>query len=137
MSTAQLPREMREAAERHTWLDFAGVMLILVGFFNVIDGISAVSGSKYLSDHVLFSNLDAWGWFFLIVGVVQVIAGWAVMQGAGWAAVIGIATAFVNAISQLSASHTFVFWAVTIVAVDVLIIYGLVKYGGDRGRSAA
>lgn len=137
MSTAQLPREMQEAAERHTWLDFAGVMLILVGFFNVIDGISAVSGSKYMSDHVLFSNLKAWGWFFLIVGVVQVIAGWAVMQGAGWAAVIGIATAFVNAISQLSASHTFVFWAVTIVAVDVLIIYGLVRYGGDRGRSAA
>jgi hypothetical protein len=137
MSTAPLPREMQEAAERHTWLDFAGVMLILVGFFNVIDGISAVSGSKYVSDHVLFSNLKAWGWFFLIVGVVQVIAGWAVMRGAGWAAVIGIATAFVNAISQLSASHTFVFWAVTIVAVDVLIIYGLVRYGGDRGRSAA
>src|SRR4029453_10646273 len=64
VSTAQLPREMRQAAERHTWLDFAGVMLILVGFFNVIDGISAVSNSKYVSDHVLFSNLKAWGWFF-------------------------------------------------------------------------
>jgi hypothetical protein len=137
MSTAQLPREMRQEMERHTWLDFAGVMLLLVGFFNVIDGISAISDSKYLSDNVLFSNLHAWGWFFLITGVVQVIAGWAVMQGSGWASVVGIATAFLNAIAQLSEAHTFLFWSLSIVVVDVLIIYGLVKYGGDRGRRAA
>jgi hypothetical protein len=135
MATAQLPGEIRQDMERHTWLDFAGVMLLLVGFFNVIDGISAISDSKYLSDNVLFANLHAWGWFFLIVGVVQVLAGWAVMRGAGWAAVVGIATAFANALAQISASHTFAFWAITIVAVDVLIIYGLVKYGGDRGRA--
>jgi hypothetical protein len=136
MSTARLPRELQQEADRHTWLDFAGVMLILVGFFNVIDGISAVANSKYLSHDVLFSDIKAWGWFFLIVGVIQVLAGWAVMKGAGWAAVVGIASAFINAITQLSNSHTFVFWALTIVAIDVLIIYGLVKYGGDRGRSA-
>ncbi len=136
MSTPSLTPEMRAAAERHTWLDFAGVMLILVGFFNVIDGIAALSNSKYLSDNLLFADLDTWGWFFLIVGVVQILAGWGVMKGAGWATVVAIATAFVNAISQLSASHTFAFWAITIVAIDVLIIYGLVKYGGDRGRTA-
>ena len=133
---ATMTPEMRAAAERHTWLDFAGVMLILVGFFNVIDGITALSDSKYLSDHTLFADLKAWGVFFLIVGIVQVLAGWAVMKGAGWAVFVGIVSAFVNAISQLSASHTFAFWAITIVAIDVLIIYGLVKYGGDRGRTA-
>lgn len=133
---ATLTPEMRASAERHTWLDFAGVMLILVGFFNVIDGIAAVSNSKYLSDNTLFADLEAWGWFFLIVGVVQIIAGWGVMKGAGWATVVAIASAFVNAISQISASHTFAFWAITIVAIDVLIIYGLVKYGGDRGETA-
>ena len=136
MSTAQLPQEMRQDMERHTWLDFAGVMLLLVGFFNVIDGISAISDSKYLSDNVLFSNLHAWGWFFLITGVVQVLAGWAVMRGSGWASVVGIATAFLNAIAQLSEAHTFLFWSLAIVVVDVLIIYGLVKYGGDRGRAS-
>lgn len=136
MATAPLPKEMQQAADRHTWLDFAGVLMILVGFFNIIDGISGIANSKYLSHDTLFADIKAWGWFFLIVGIVQVIAGWAVMQGAGWAAVVGIATAFVNAISQISSSHTFVFWAITIVAVDVLIIYGLVRYGGDRGRTA-
>jgi uncharacterized membrane protein len=137
MSTVQLTREMRQEADRHTWLDFAGVMMILVGFFNVIDGISGISNAKYLSHHVLFSDIKAWGWFFLIVGVVQIIAGWAVMQGAGWAAVVGIATAFANALAHVSSSNTFVFWSITILVIDVLIIYGLVRYGGDRGRRAA
>jgi hypothetical protein len=44
-------------------------------------------------------------------------------------------TAFVNAISQFSASHTFAVWALTILTMDVLVIYGLAKYGGGRGRT--
>jgi hypothetical protein len=137
MATVQsLPSDIEREAERHTWLDFAGVMLLLVGFFNVIDGITAISGSDYVAEKLLFANLDAWGWFFLIWGVLQLIAGFAVMRGAGWAAIVGIVTAFVNAIAQLSSSHTFTVWAILITSVDVLIIYGLVKYGGDRGTTA-
>jgi hypothetical protein len=134
-ATYRPPAELQGEVDRHTWLDLAGILLFLVGFFNIIDGISAISGSKYLSDHVLFASLDAWGWFFLIVGIVQVLAGWAVMKNAGWAAIVGMVTAFVNAISQLSASHTFTVWALTIVAMDVLVIYGLARYGGGRGRA--
>jgi hypothetical protein len=130
------PAELQGETDRHTWLDLAGILLLLVGFFNIIDGIAAISDSSYLSSHVLFSNLHAWGWFFLIVGVVQILAGWAVMKSAGWAAIVGILTAFLNAIAQLSAAHTFSVWALTIVAIDVLVIYGLVKYGGGRGRAS-
>ena len=64
------------------WLGFAGIMLVLVGFFNVIDGISAISGSKYVVNQLLFANLDTWGWFFLIWGVLQICAGFAILGGA-------------------------------------------------------
>lgn len=129
------PTDLQGEADRHTWLDLAGILLLLVGFFNIISGISAISDAKVMSDHVLFANLHAWGWFFLIVGIVQLFAGLAVMKNAAWAAILGIVTAFVNAISQLSAAHTFTVWALLIVALDVLVIYGLVKYGGGRGRT--
>jgi hypothetical protein len=56
------------------------------------------------------------------------------MKGATWAALVGMATAFVNAISQISAAHTFTVWALTIVAMDVLVLYGLARYGVGRGR---
>jgi hypothetical protein len=129
------PPELQGEVDRHNWLDLAGVLLLLVGFFNIVDGIAAISDSKYLSSHVLFSNLHAWGWFFLIVGILQIFAGLAVMKGAGWAAIVGIVTAFVNALSQFSSTHTFVFWSLTILAADVLVIYGLARYGGGRGRT--
>ena len=84
------------------WIGFAGIMLILVGFFNIIQGISAIANSDYVVNQLLVSNMDAWGWFFLIWGVVQIAAGFAVLGGAPWAAIVGVVTAFFNAIAQLS-----------------------------------
>ena len=135
MGGYRTPPELQGEVDRHTWLDLAGILLFLVGFFNIIDGISAITDAKVMSDHVLFANLHAWGWFFLIVGVLQVAAGWAVMKNKGWAAIVGIVTALVNAVSQISAAHTFAVWSLTIVAIDVFVIYGLARYGGGRGRT--
>jgi hypothetical protein len=117
------------------WLGFAGIMLILVGFFNVIDGIAAISGSKYLVNQLLFANLDAWGWFFLIWGVLQICAGFAVIAGASWAAVVGVVSAFFNAIAQLSWLNVNPWWATIAIVIDVMIIYGLLVYGGQRQRA--
>ena len=114
------------------WISFAGVMLILVGTFNIIDGIAAIANSNYLANQLLFANLDAWGWFFLIWGVIQLFAGFAVYTGAGWGALVGIISAFGNAIAQLSWARTYPVWAICAIVLDVLIIYALVVHGGRR-----
>jgi hypothetical protein len=114
------------------WIPFAGIMLMLVGFFNIIDGIAAISDSKYLVNQLLFANLHAWGWFFLIWGVIQVFAGFAVLGGATWGAILGVATAFFNIIAQLSWARAYPVWAVSAIVLDVLVIYALVIYGGRR-----
>ena len=115
------------------WIGFAAIMLILVGFFNVIHGLSAISGSKYTINQLLFANLDAWGWFFLLWGILQIIAGFAIINGAAWGAIVGIVTAFFNAIAQLSWVAVNPWWALIAIGIDVLVIYGLLVYGG-RGR---
>ena len=114
------------------WVAFAGTMLILVGFFNIIDGIAAIANSDYLANQLLFANMHAWGWFFLIFGAIQVCAGFAILGGATWAAIVGIASAFFNAIAQLSWARTYPVWAICAIVVDALVIYGLVVYGGRR-----
>jgi len=121
-----------EDIEGSGWIGFAGVMLILVGFFNIIDGIAAIGNSKYLANELLFANLDAWGWFFLIWGILQVVAGFGIFSGATWAALLGIVTAFFNAIAQLSWARAYPVWAVCAIVADVLVIYALVVYGGRR-----
>ena len=121
------------AIEGAGWVTFAGIMLILVGAFNVIDGIAAISDSKYLANQLLFSNLHAWGWFFLIWGILQILAGFAIFGGATWGAILGIVTAFFNIIAQLSWAHAYPVWAIAAMVLDGFVIYGLVVYGG-QGR---
>ena len=86
----------------------------------------------YLANQLLFANMHAWGWFFLIFGAIQVCAGFAILGGATWAAIVGIASAFFNAIAQLSWARTYPVWAIAAIVVDALVIYGLVVYGGRR-----
>jgi hypothetical protein len=118
--------------EGEGWIFFAGAMLVLVGTFNIINGIAAIGNSNYLANQLLFANLDAWGWFFLIWGAVQLCAGFAIYSGVGWAAIVGIVSAFGNAIAQLSWARAYPVWAVCAIVLDVLVIYGLVVYGGRR-----
>jgi hypothetical protein len=113
----------------HGWISFAAVILILVGTLNIIQGISAISGTHYLVNQLLFANLSAWGWFFLIWGIIQVFAGFAILGGATWAVFIGIATAFFNLIAQFSWARVYPVWAVSAMVADVLVIYGLLVHG--------
>ena len=131
-SAGRMERSHTDTMPVSGWIPFAGIMLMLVGFFNVIDGIAAISDSKYLVNQLLFANLHAWGWFFLIWGVIQVFAGFAVLGGATWGAILGVATAFFNIIAQLSWARAYPVWAVSAIVLDVLVIYALVVYGGRR-----
>ena len=131
------PDSVKQEIERTTWLQFAALILFLSGALNVIAGLSMIGGSRYVSDNLQFANLDAWGWFFVIWGVIQVVAGVAVMRGEKWAAIVGIVTSFVNAIAVLASSRTYPVWALALIAANVLVIYGLVRYGGTQRGSAA
>lgn len=130
MDAAQRLEADARAGAGSGWISFAGVMLITVGFFNVIDGIAAIANSDYLANQLLFANLDAWGWFFLIWGIVQILAGFAIFGGATWAAIVGIVAAFFNLIAQLSWARAYPVWALCAMTLDVLVIYALVVHGG-------
>jgi hypothetical protein len=119
------------------WLLFAGVMLMLAGVLNAIWGIAAIDGSAFFTDegrYVIFDNLSTWGWFLLIVGVLQITAAISVWNGGAYGQVIGIAAAAFNAMILLFTVNAFPFAAFMLFIIDVLIIYGLAVYGG-RGRT--
>ncbi len=121
------------------WLAFAGTMLGLAGVVNVIWGIAAIDNSSFFTDegrYVLFDNLSTWGWFFLIVGILQLIAAVSILNGGAFGAVLGIACAGINALILLFTVNAFPFAAFMLFIVDILVIYGLATYGGQRrGRA--
>ena len=129
---AELPVEERGMG----WVGFAGVMIGLVGVLNVIYGIAAISNSKfYVRDaQFVFGELKTWGWVLLIVGLVQLFAAFAIFARTAFGRWIGIATAGANMVVQLLLLPAYPFLALSIFAIDVLVIYGLVAYG-HRSRA--
>lgn len=114
---------------------FGAVMLMLVGAFNVLDGIVAVASATYFdADHLLFSDLNTWGLFFIVYGVVQCIVGAAVPSGNPVAVWLGIVIAAFNALAQLAYVAHYPAWSIAMVVVDVIVIYALATYGTALDR---
>jgi hypothetical protein len=95
-------------------------------------GISAISGADQLVNSLLFANLEAWGWVFVLWGAVEILAGLAIMRGATWGILVGILFAFVGCVMHLTFASADPVFSLTIVAVDVLVIYGLTVYGFEH-----
>ena len=115
---------------------FAGVLLLVSGFWNLIYGIAAIANSHVFvaNAHYVFGNLRAWGWITLIFAILLLIAGGGVMAGnqaARWFAVAGIG---LNLIEQMFSIPAYPFWSLTIIALDVVALYGLCAYGQPRER---
>src|SRR4051794_5738336 len=75
-----------------SWVVFAGTMIGLLAVMNLIYGIAAVSDSKIFvgNTQFVYSGLHTWGWFLVVVSVVQgatAIGLFAQVQLARWAGV--------------------------------------------------
>ena len=128
-----------EAYEKGSgWLVFAATMLGIVGLFNVIDGIVALSKSKFYAVNAVyvFSDLRTWGWIVLVIGILALVAAFGVLSGSQFARWFGIVAASLNALSQFMFIQAYPFWSLVVFALDVLVVYALAVYGG-RTSSAS
>ena len=119
------------------WLTFAATLLGLAGAFNIIDGIVALSKSKFFTANAtyVFSDLRGWGWILLILGILQLVAAFTLFGGSELARWFGISVASLNAIGQLLAAPAYPLWSLMMFAIDILIIYALAVYAGHRLRA--
>ncbi len=120
------------------WVLFAGTMLLLLGTMNVVEGIAAIDKAHFFAGNANYiaGDLNTWGWVVLCVGAAQGLVAFGVFvknQFARWA---GVAIALLNAIAQLLFIPAYPFWSLTLFTLDILVIYGLVVYGGRYFRSA-
>jgi hypothetical protein len=121
------------------WILFAGIMLLCAGVLNSIWGIAAIDDSAYFTDEgrfVIFDDLNTWGWFLLAVGVGQFVAAFSIWNRGAYGRIFGIACAILSALILVFTVNAYPFAAFMLFIVDILVIYGLVVYGGGQRASS-
>jgi hypothetical protein len=128
---------MNDTVEGGGWLVFAGIMVVLAGILNVIWGIAAIDNANFFveDDRYIFSDLNTWGWIILIIGVIQILAAFSIWAGGQFGRWIGIIGASLSAIGALLSIPGYPFWSLAVFGIDLLIIYGLSAYGGQRAAA--
>ena len=107
---------------------FAGLLLIIAGFFQTLEALSAIVHDQYLvvaPRYIYTFDLTAWGWIHLLIGLALVAIGICLLIGQGWALMAGIVIAPISAVVNFTWLPYSPFWAILLIAVDLLIIWAL------------
>ena len=114
---------------------FGGIMMLMMGGFQAIEGFVALLREDYYlvtaNGLVITMDYTAWGWTQLIIGVIAVITGIGVLLGQMWARVVGIIIAVLSAMVNLAFLPAYPIWGAIVIATDILVIYALAVHGRE------
>jgi hypothetical protein len=138
MTSATIRQARSASGEGYGMIVFAVVLLFTVGVFNLIDGIAAIANSHVFiaNAHYVIGDLRAWGWVALILGALQVLAAIGILAGNQAARWFAVAVIGLNAIGQMLFIPAYPFWALMIIAVDIVALWGLCAYGSRENLTA-
>ena len=113
---------------------FVAILFLIIGTLNIIYGIAAVGNAHFFNNtQYVFSSLHTWGWITIIVGVIQLTAGFSLFGGGAYGRIIGIIAATIGALeSLLSIGGTHPWWSLAIFALCVWILHGLIVFGEEE-----
>jgi hypothetical protein len=121
-------------AEASGWavggLVFAGVVMIMVGTFEVIAGLAAIFDDDFYvvtQNYVFDLDTTAWGWIHLLLGTVVGLAGVSLFSGATWARAVAIILAVLSAVANFFFIPYYPFWSLLMIALAVWVIWSLTR----------
>jgi hypothetical protein len=108
----------------------AATLMILSGLLSFFVGLSILIKKAFygtLPNYAFRWDVHTWGWAELIVGIVVFAAGACVLLGMTWAKIVGIVLAVISAVGNFLFLPYYPVWSIIVVAIDVFIIWALVR----------
>lgn len=116
------------------WTFFAAFMMIMIGFFHAIAGLSALFDDEIFvlgQEYVFKFDVTTWGWIHLILGIVVLLAGFGLFAGAVWARTVGVIVAVIAAIVGFAWIPWYPVWGIVFIAISTAVIWSLTAHGRD------
>jgi hypothetical protein len=119
------------------WIAFAGIMLIISGALDVVSGLWALDHKGTAQDLLLYENkLETWGWIYIVLGIIVILAGFAVFSRAQWGRWVGVLVASVSIILNMTWVFAYPIQSLILVLVGAMVLYALIVYGGRDNATA-
>ena len=123
------------------WIGFAGILMVIIGGLDFIEGLIALFKDDYFvvtQSGFLAINLTGWGWVMVIWGALLFFAGLGLLGGQGWARWFAIVVVGLNFFAQLGflGNSQYPLWSLTVVALNVVVLYALTACW-EESRAAA
>lgn len=113
---------------------FAGVTLGIVGVFQIFQGVVAVFDDDFYvvtRNYTFDLDTTAWGWIHILVGLLALGIAAGLLSGALWARIAAVTVATLSALANFLWIPYFPVWAIVIIALDLLVIWGVTRYEPD------
>jgi hypothetical protein len=114
---------------------FAAIVLLIVGVLNIVYGFGALDDANYFTNDTRFvlTNLNTLGWVLIVLGIIELTAGFSLMAGRTYGRVLGVIAGSLGAIGALlSIGGSNPWWSLCVFALCVFVVHGIVVYGEDE-----
>ncbi|WP_406231894.1 hypothetical protein [Nocardia sp. NBC_01009] len=112
---------------------FAGTLILITGLLHLLTAIAAIAGRGIFvvtEDQVFLVDVSTWGWVHLVIAALIIVAGVGVVTGKTWGYLAGIGMASVSILDNFLFAPIYPFWALVIIAIDILVIWALARQLG-------
>jgi len=118
------------------WIVFAATLMIIAGSLNVLYGFIALVNDTWVGWNAETSNavvldITQWGWVHVILGAILALSGLGVLSGNILARTVGVLVAAGSLIGNFLFIPVYPVWALTVILLDVLVIWALTVHGRE------
>ncbi len=124
---------MQDLESRRGWVVFAAIVMFSVGVFRLISGISYLVDSHKINNFTLGlfgDNMWLWGLWDLGIAVLALWAGWSLLGNGSFGRVVSYIWAVLVIVNSFAVMAYAPWYAFTMLALAVLVIYGLASSPG-------
>ncbi|HEY1273513.1 MAG TPA: hypothetical protein VGF25_01310 [Thermoleophilaceae bacterium] len=116
-------------------ITFAGVMLVMIGAFQVIDGLVAIIDDNFFvvtRNYTFDLDTTVWGWIHLLLGILLLFTGFGLFSRSAWAGITAIMLCTLSAVVNFFFIPYYPFWSILIIALNVWVIWSLTRPGAVK-----
>lgn len=117
------------------WVLFAAMVMVVVGGWSMLMGLFGLIDDEKVTmagGQLFIVDITTWAWMHILLGALVLFTGLGLFSGSGLAQVVAVFLVTINAIAQLFTMSLHPWWGLTMLVLDIFIIWALCVYRPAR-----